>query len=57
MSALGHKRTNRAGPKSTVVRYCPKADSSVLGYVNPTGLGKINETPAGLEPDFVPYRP
>jgi hypothetical protein len=26
MSALGHKRTNRSGPKSTDVRYCPEAD-------------------------------
>jgi hypothetical protein len=26
MSALGHKQTNHRGPKSTFVRYCPKAD-------------------------------
>ena len=26
MSALGHKRTNRPGPKSSVVRFGPKAD-------------------------------
>jgi hypothetical protein len=27
MSALGHKRTNRPGPKFDFVRYCPKADN------------------------------
>jgi len=26
MSALGHKRTKRPGPKSAVVRFGPKAD-------------------------------
>jgi hypothetical protein len=26
VSALGQKRTNRPGPKSTNVRYCPIAD-------------------------------
>src|SRR5450759_935026 len=26
MSLLGHKRTNHRRPKSTFVRYCPKAD-------------------------------
>src|SRR5450759_1350898 len=30
MSLLGQKRTNHRGPKSTVVRYCPKA---VIDYV------------------------
>jgi hypothetical protein len=25
-STLGQKRTNHRGPKSTFVRYCPKAD-------------------------------
>ena len=33
MSQLGHKRTNRPGLKSTVVRYCPKADKRGCGWI------------------------
>ena len=32
MSQLGQKRTNRRGPKSTVVRYCPKA--TIQGWMS-----------------------
>jgi hypothetical protein len=31
MSLLGQKRTNHRGPRSTVVRYCPKADIQWAG--------------------------
>jgi len=31
MSALGHKRTNHRGPKSSFVRYYPKADIRQTG--------------------------
>jgi hypothetical protein len=33
MSASGHKRTSRRGPKSTFVRYGPKADKRRRGWV------------------------
>ena len=32
VSALGHKRTNHRGPKSTVVRFGPKADKRMGGW-------------------------
>src|ERR1017187_6596544 len=33
MSELGHKRTNRNGPKSTFVRFGPKADKHGRGWI------------------------
>jgi hypothetical protein len=32
-SELGQKRTNRRGPKSTVVRFGPKADKSEHNWI------------------------
>ena len=33
MSAMGQKRTNHRGPKSTFVRFGPKADKHECGWI------------------------
>jgi hypothetical protein len=33
MSVVGHKQTTYLRPKSTVVRYCPKADKRARNWI------------------------
>src|SRR5450631_570920 len=47
MSAVGHKRTNRHGPKSTFVRFGPIAD--IRCCIGPTGSIDLTETALGKQ--------